>query len=65
MAEAMEGCCFTGLLLMACSACFLIEPRTTSPGMAPLTWLSLLTPITKKVPYRLAYVQILWRHFLS
>ena len=27
----------TGLLPMACSVCFLIEPRTTSPGMAPLT----------------------------
>ncbi|KRY94820.1 hypothetical protein T4B_1409, partial [Trichinella pseudospiralis] len=26
-----------GLLLLACSACFLIEPRTTSPGMAPPT----------------------------
>jgi hypothetical protein len=24
----------TGLLLMACSACFLIKLRTTSPGMA-------------------------------
>jgi hypothetical protein len=27
----------TGLLPLACSACFLIEPRTTSPGMAPPT----------------------------
>ena len=27
----------TGLLPLACSACFLIEPRTTSPGMAPST----------------------------
>ena len=31
-AEAMERC-----PLLACSACFLIEPRTTSPGMAPPT----------------------------
>jgi hypothetical protein len=31
-AEAMEGCC-----LLACSACFLIEPKTTSPEMAPPT----------------------------
>jgi len=31
-AETMEGC-----YLLACSACFLIEPRTTSPGMAPPT----------------------------
>jgi hypothetical protein len=27
----------TGLLLMTCSACFLIEPMTASPGMAPPT----------------------------
>jgi hypothetical protein len=33
-AEAMEGCY---LHTMACSACFLIEPKTTSLGMAPLT----------------------------
>jgi hypothetical protein len=28
----------TGLLPLACSACFLIEPRTTSPGMVPPQW---------------------------
>jgi hypothetical protein len=27
----------TGLLPLACSTCFLIEPRTTSPGVAPPT----------------------------
>jgi hypothetical protein len=31
-AEAMEGCS-----LLACSACSLIEPKTTSPEMVPLT----------------------------
>ena len=31
-AEDMEGCC-----LLACSACFLVEPRTTSPGVVPAT----------------------------
>jgi hypothetical protein len=31
-AEAMEGC-----YLLACSACILIELKTTSPGMAPPT----------------------------
>jgi hypothetical protein len=37
-AEAMEGwVLLTDLLLMACSACFLIEPRTTSPVMVPPT----------------------------
>jgi hypothetical protein len=27
----------TGLFLMACSTCFLIEPNTTGPGMIPPT----------------------------
>jgi hypothetical protein len=31
-AESMEGCC-----LLACSTCFLIGPKTTSPGIAPPT----------------------------
>ena len=31
-AEAMEGCS-----LLACSACSLIDPKTTSPEMAPPT----------------------------
>jgi hypothetical protein len=33
-AEAMF---FTGLLPLACSACSLLEPKTTSPEMAPPT----------------------------
>jgi hypothetical protein len=28
----------TGLLPMACSACFLMQPRTTWPGTAPVAW---------------------------
>jgi hypothetical protein len=36
-AEAMEGCSFTGLLPLACSACSLIVPKTTSPEMVPPT----------------------------
>jgi hypothetical protein len=32
-----EGVLLTGLLPKVCSACSLIEPRTTSPGMAPPT----------------------------
>jgi hypothetical protein len=31
------GMFFTGLLPLAYSACSLIEPKTTSPGMAPPT----------------------------
>ena len=33
-AEAMEGAAYW-LAHMACSACFLIDPMTMSPGMAP------------------------------
>ena len=32
-----RGVLLTGLLPVACSACFLIELRTTSPGLAPPT----------------------------
>ena len=55
------------LVPLACSACFLTEPRTTSPWMAPPTmvWaLSHQSPI-KKMPYRLTYNPILWMHFLD
>jgi len=49
-AECIEGVLFSG------SACFLVEPRTISPGMAPPTmdWSSLIN-----------YSQIWWRHFLN
>jgi hypothetical protein len=30
------GVLLTGLLLIPCSVCFLIEPRTTSPGIKPI-----------------------------
>jgi hypothetical protein len=45
-AEAMGGGAvfLTGLLPLACSACFLIEPRTTSPEMATPT-MEQLSPI--------------------
>jgi hypothetical protein len=32
-----EGVLFTGLLLVAPSACFLIEPKTTSPEVSSFT----------------------------
>jgi hypothetical protein len=42
---------------MACSACFLTEPRTSSPGIAPPTiaWALHLVLLIKKTPYRLAH----------
>lgn len=30
-----RGVLLTGLLLMVCSACLLIEPKTNSPGLVP------------------------------
>jgi len=57
-AEAMEESC-----LLACSACFLIEPRTISPGMAPCTmgWALPHQTLFKEVPYS----WISWRYFLN
>jgi hypothetical protein len=62
-AEGMGGLLLTGLLSMACLVCFLLEPRTTSPGVAPPTvsWTIPHQSLIKKMPYR----GILWRHFLN
>jgi hypothetical protein len=35
--QSHEGMLLTGLFPLACSACSLIEPKTTSPEMAPPT----------------------------
>lgn len=55
----------TGLLLVACSACFLIEPRSTSPGMALPTIGRTLPHQSqiKKMPNKLTYSPVLWEHF--
>jgi len=44
------------LALMPCSACFLIKPRTSSPGMTPPTvdWVFPHRSLMK-MPYRLVY----------
>jgi len=57
-AEAMEGCYW-----LPYSACSLIEPKTTSPGMAPPTmgWVLLPWSLVDKMPYS----WISWRHFLN
>ena len=54
-AAAMEGCCL--LLPMACSVCFLTEPRTASPEIRPPTmgWALPHPSLIMKMPYRLAY----------
>jgi hypothetical protein len=50
-AEAMEGCCLLAcLLLIACSLCFLIELRTTNPGVTlpPMGWALLPHQLLRK-----------------
>jgi hypothetical protein len=67
-AEAMGECCFLAFSTWLCSACFLMEPRTTSPEMAPpsMGWIFSHELLIKKMAYRLACLMILWRrHFLN
>lgn len=54
----------TSFLLMACSACFLTQPKTTYPWTAPSTVGGVHShqPAIKKMPHRHATG---WRHFLS
>ena len=62
-AEVMEGV-LPGLLSLACSACFLIKPRITIPGLAPPTmgWTLTIKSQIKKMLYRLAHSLILQKH---
>ncbi len=55
------GMFFTGLLPLACSACSLIEPKTTSPEMVPPTRGLSPWSLIEKMPYS----WISWRHFLN
>ena len=65
-AEAMEGCC-----LLACSS-WLVQPAfLQNPGPQPeiasstMDWALSHLPAINKMPYKLAYSLILWRHFLN
>jgi hypothetical protein len=55
------GMFFAGLLLLACSACSLIEPKTTSPEMVPPTRGPPPWSLIEEMPYS----WISWRHFLN
>jgi hypothetical protein len=57
------GVVLTGLLPLPCSAYFLLEPRTTSPEMAPPTmgWALSAWSVIEKMPYS----WISWRQFLK
>jgi len=61
-AEAMEEWCMADFLPLTCSACFLIEPYNTSPGMAPAAICpSTFLLLTEKTPCS----WISCRHFLK
>ena len=54
----------TKTLSMASSASFLINPGPTSQGWQPtMSWALPHPSLIKKMPYRLAYSQILWKDF--
>jgi hypothetical protein len=57
------GMLLTGLLPLACSACFLVEPKTTSPGIAPpiMAWALPPWSLIEEMPYS----WISWRNFLK
>jgi hypothetical protein len=61
--RAKEGHSLLPCILVDGSACFLTEPRTTSPGMAPPTkgWALPHWSLTEKMPYS----WISWWHFLK
>jgi hypothetical protein len=52
-----------GLFPMACSACFLIEPRTTSPGMISPTmgWAFPLESLIEKMPLLLDLMETIFQ----
>ena len=60
--EGTEQCFF-----LACSACFLIRHRKTSPGIElhRRGWVSLHQSLMKKMPWRLAQAWFFWKHFLN
>lgn len=51
------GVLLTGLSLMACLSCSLIQPRPTCPqvAMLPVCWLLPCLPLINKMPHRLAH----------
>ena len=64
--EAVEEC-FTGLFVIDCSVCYLLEPRFNKPRLVPpkIVWVLHHQSLIKKMPYMLAYIPIIWRHFFS
>jgi hypothetical protein len=64
-AQVMEGCCLLVCSPWLAQPAFLYNPGPPVQGGLSHSGLDPPTSITKKIPYRLAYNLILWRHFLS
>lgn len=64
--RVIGGVLITGLYFVACSACFLLESRTTRSEIAPpaMDWVHLNQPLTRKMFYRLVCSPVLWSIFL-
>lgn len=64
--QELGGRTMKGCYLLACPACYLIEPRTTNPRMVPpaMSWALLHQLLIKKMPYKRSHSLILQRHFL-
>lgn len=60
------GVLLNALLSMACLACFLTMPRTSTEVAPPtVTWALIHQPSIKKLHCRLAYWSSLWGYFLN
>lgn len=61
------GMLLTSLLLMTCSACFILASRTASPVVASPTasWAFDNNHQSRKYPIGLPYRSIWWQHFIS
>jgi hypothetical protein len=60
------GVVLTGLVLMACSACFIIAPGITHSGVSlPMKDGPIHISSMKKMPHRLAHRAVWWGHFLN
>lgn len=58
------GVLLNGLLIMACSVCFLVEPKTTSSDLEPLPWAE-SSPISKSFPPSVIFKKVLQLDFIE
>lgn len=64
-AENIQGCCLTGLLLLACSKSLLYNPRPPLQGGTTQQWAAPISCQSKNTSHRLAYRPIWWKHCVN